>query len=205
MEGGAGIATSTPDLTTTTPLTPTTALPPTPEVAPTAAPPTAGDLSGANPQPVAVGAELSANGWRFTFPGICLGSCATILGPQVGGSTASGSYIVVLVLVANDTGNAAPILADFFVIKDAQGRIHTALPQVSGAYVQPGINADIGMETPVPANGTFTSVPVIFDIQHGATDLVLFARGKTDQGWPVLQNVAIIATADTNTRIEDRG
>ena len=63
------------------------------------------------------------------------------------------------------------------------------MPQVSSAYVQPGINADIGMETPVPANGTFTSVPLLFDIEHGATNLTLFARPKPDQGWPVLDSV----------------
>jgi hypothetical protein len=178
----------TAELPATAELVPTSELPPTPEAAPpTAAPAT--DVSGANPQPVAVGAELSANGWRFTFPGICLGSCATVLGPQVGNFTAKGNYVVVLLLVANDSGNAQPVPADFFVIKDAQGRIYNALPQVSSAYVQPGINADIGMEAPVPANGGYTSVPVLFDIEHGATNLMLFARSKTDQGWPVLDSV----------------
>jgi hypothetical protein len=190
-ESGVGTNATLPptaELAATAEVAPTSALPPTPEAAPTATPPPA-DVSNANPQPVAVGAELAANGWRFTFPGICQGSCATVLGPQVGNFTAKGNHIVVLLLVANDTGNAQPVPADFFVIKDAQGRTYTALPQVSSAYVQPGINADIGMETPVPANGTFTSVPLLFDIEHGATNLVLFARGKPDQGWPVLNSV----------------
>jgi hypothetical protein len=172
--------------TAMTELTPTTELPPTPAPAPTPAP--SSDLSQANPQPVAIGAELSANGWRFTFPGICQGSCATVYGPQAGDFTANGNFVVVLVLVANDTGTPQPVPADFFVIKDAQGRVYPALPQISSAYVQPGINADIGMEAPVPANGIFTSVPLLFDIEHGATNLVLFARGKTDQGWPVLDS-----------------
>jgi hypothetical protein len=191
IESGAGTnATLSPTdvLPPTAELVPTSELPPTPEAAPPTATPAA-DVSNANPQPVAVGAELSANGWRFTFPGICLGSCATVLGPQVGNFTAKGNYVVVLVLVANDTGTAQPVPADFFVIKDAQGRIHNAMPQVSSAYVQPGINADIGMEAPVPANGTFTSVPLLFDIDHGATNLMLFARNKADQGWPVLDSV----------------
>ncbi|MFL5802299.1 MAG: tetratricopeptide repeat protein [Roseiflexaceae bacterium] len=191
VEGGAGTNATLPPTAERPPtaeLAPTSELPPTPEAAPPTAPPAA-DISNANPQPVAVGAELSANGWRFTFPGICLGSCATVLGPQVSNFTAKGTYVVVLVLVANDTGTAQPIPADFFVIKDAQGRIYNALPQVSSAYAQPGINADISMETPVPANGTFTSVPLLFDIEHGATNLMLFARSKPDQGWPVLDSV----------------
>src|SRR5262249_40922722 len=100
-ESGLGTNATLPptaELTPTAEPTPTARLPPTPEAAPTAAPPPT-DLSGANPQPVAVGAELSASGWRFTFPGICLGSCATVLGPQVGNFTAKGNYVVVLLLV----------------------------------------------------------------------------------------------------------
>jgi hypothetical protein len=45
------------------------------------------------------------------------------------------------------------------------------------------------METAVPANGAYTSMPVIFDVEHGATNLVFFAAGNTAQGWPVLESV----------------
>ncbi|HEX5688577.1 MAG TPA: tetratricopeptide repeat protein [Roseiflexaceae bacterium] len=144
------------------------------------------DLAAANPQPVGIGTQLSANGWSYTFPD---STYAAALGSQIGGSTANGTYAIVLVYVANNSGTDQALPADFFVLKDAQGRIYRPLPQVSSAYVQRGVNADISQEDPVPANGVTTSIPLIFDVEHGATNLVLFASGKTDQGWPVIESV----------------
>ena len=131
----------------------------------------------------------TTHGWSFTFPGICSGSCGTVFGPQIGSFNAQGTYVVVLVLVGNNTGKDQPLPANYFVLKDDQGRIYNAQPQASSAYVQRGVNADIGMEDAVPANGLPTSVPLVFDINHGATNLVLFATGKTDQGWKLLDSV----------------
>jgi hypothetical protein len=91
--------------------------------------------------------------------------------------------------VGNNTNKDQPLPANYFVLKDDQGRIYNAQPQVSSAYVQRGVNADIGMEDAVPANGLPTSVPLVFDVNHGATNLVLFATGKTDQGWKLLDSV----------------
>ncbi len=181
-----GITTPTETFTPTTALTPTAALPPTPA---TPSPPSTAALSQAKPQPVDTGTQLEANGWGFTFPGICSGSCATVFGPQIGSFNAQGTYVVVLVLVGNNTNKDQPLPANYFVLKDDQGRIYNAQPQVSSAYVQRGVNADIGMEDAVPANGLPTSVPLVFDVNHGATNLVLFATGKTDQGWKLLDSV----------------
>jgi hypothetical protein len=154
-----------------------------------APPPAGGDLASANPAPVPVGTQLEANGWSFSFPDFCGVSCATVFGPQIGNNTAQGTYVVVLVAVANNTGTDQPLPASFFVLKDAQGRIHEPLPPVSSAYIQRGINADLSMEDAIPANGAPTSVPLIFDVPPGATNLTLFARAKTDQGWQVLNSV----------------
>lgn len=152
-------------------------------------PPAGGDLSGANPAPVPPGTQLEANGWSFSFPDICGVSCATVFGNQIGNNTAQGTYVVVLVAIANNTGTDQPLPVSYFVLKDAQGRIHEPLPPVSSAYVQPGINADLSMENAIPANGVLTTVPLIFDVPSGATNLTLFARAKTDQGWQVLDSV----------------
>jgi hypothetical protein len=189
-EGGAITTniTATEELPTTEPLTNTTPLSSTATLQPPTAPanPSAADLSKAKPQPVDIGTQLEANGWGYTYPN---STYAAILGPQTGNFTAKGNYVVVLVHVANNSGKDQPLPANFFVLKDEQGRVYNALPQVSSAYVQPGVNADIGMEDTVPANGVSTSVPLIFDVQHGATNLVLFASGKTDQGWKVLDSI----------------
>ena len=205
---GGGVITPTLDLTLATPISgvgldETTVLTGTPEVTATLVPtgtvppdgstavppPAGGDLSGANPAPVAAGTPLEANGWSFSFPDICGVSCATVFGNQIGNNTAQGTYVVVLVAVANNTGTDQPLPATFFVLKDAQGRIHEPLPPVSSAYIQRGINADLSMEDAIPANGVLTTVPLIFDVPLGATNLTLFARAKTDQGWQVLDSV----------------
>jgi hypothetical protein len=146
------------------------------------------DLATANPKLIESQVNLEAAGWTYTTP--CFSSvCAVALGPTVGSFTADGNYVVVLVLVANNTGKDQPLPPDFFVLKDAEGRVYRPLPKVSSAYVQRGVNADIGMEDAVPANGLPTSLPLVFDVDRGATNLVVFASGKRDRGWRVFDNV----------------
>ncbi|HEU5089967.1 MAG TPA: hypothetical protein VFT99_21075, partial [Roseiflexaceae bacterium] len=134
----------------------------------------------ANPAPVAPGTVLQADNWSYNFPNA---NYAVYLGNQAGGQTAQGEFVHVLVFVANNTGNAQPIPADFFVLKDSQGRVFAARPDVSSALVQRGVNADLGMQDNVPANGTTTSVYMVFDVAADANGLVLFARSNPNQGW----------------------
>ncbi len=188
--GGSGVITDGGSLTPTGVITgggtisPTDTLPTPEPLVPTPGVP--GDLAGANPAPQPVGTVLSAEGWNYTFPNACLGSCGAVLGNQIGGNTAQGVYVVVLTFIANSTGTAQPIPADFFVLKDAQGRIYQALPQVSQAFTQPGVNADLSLADPVPANNATTSVNLIFDVPRDATNLTLFTRSNTGQGFQVL-------------------
>jgi hypothetical protein len=141
---------------------------------------------GANPAPAAIGATLESNGWSYSYPNA---NYVVLLGQNAGGQTAQGTFVHVLAWIANGTGTNQPMPADFFVLKDAQGRVYNALPQVSSALVQRGVNADIGLEDAVPANGVTTSVYLVFDVQPGATDLTLFARNNPGQGWKLNLNV----------------
>jgi hypothetical protein len=196
--GGSGEITPTQTLPSTEGLTPTEVLTSTPELTPTveAAPggqppaqpgqPSDADLAAANPQPAPIGAELQANGWNYSYPSE---TYAAALGSQVGSFTASGNWVLVLVHVENNSGSDQPLPADFFVLKDAQGRVYRPQPQVSSAYVVRGVNADLSMEDSVPANGLTTSIPLLFDVAPGATNVVLFAGGNTGQGWQVLPSV----------------
>src|SRR4029079_17007417 len=97
----------------------------------------------------------------------------------VGSFTANGNWVLVLVHMKNNSGSDQPLPADFFVLKDAQGRIYRPQPPVSSAYVIRGVNADVSMEDSVPANGVTTSIPLLFDVTPGATNLVLFASANT--------------------------
>jgi hypothetical protein len=173
-------------LTSTGELTPTAETVPPGQPTPPPGQPPSGDLAAASPQPVAVGAPLESNGWTYSYPNE---TYAAALGSQVGPYTASGNWVLVLVHVANNTGTEQPLPADFFVLKDAQGRVYYAQPQVSSAYVIRGVNADISMEDPVPANGLTTSIPLLFDVASGATNLTLFAASNPGQGWVVLPSV----------------
>ncbi len=166
---------------------------PTPGEQPTAAPP--GDQptsvpapvtppEQAQPAPVPIGTVLQADGWNYTYPNQLY---ALPLGPRVGNFTAEkGAFLHVLMFVANNSGTAQPLPRDFFVLKDAQGRVYQARPEVSSAAVRPGVNADVGHETAIPANGLTTSVYLVFDVAPDATDLMLFAQNKPDQGFLVI-------------------
>ncbi|MFQ3632389.1 hypothetical protein [Roseiflexus sp.] len=190
-EGGAvppiGEVTPQPGDTTPEPAPaeePTAAPPaeqPTPEPAPVTPP------EQAQPAPVAIGTILQADGWNFTYPNQ---NYALSLGSQVGNFTAEqGRFLHVLVFVANNSGTDQPLPRDFFVLKDAQGRVYQARPEVSSVAVRPSVNADVGHETPIPSNGLTTSVYLVFDVAPGATDLMLFARNKPDQGFVVIGSV----------------
>jgi hypothetical protein len=157
--------------------------------APTAVPapaPAGPDPAQANPAPVAIGTTLQADGWSYTYP---QANYAVVLGKTAAGQTAQGNYVHVLTWIANNTGTAQAIPADFFVIKDAQGRVHTPQVKLSSALVNRGVNADVGMEDNIPANGVTTSIYLVFDIPSGATDLTLFARNNPSQGFKLNLNV----------------
>ncbi|MBC8160845.1 MAG: hypothetical protein H7Z42_06450 [Roseiflexaceae bacterium] len=162
-----------------------------PVVEPTPAPVAPGggfpDPATANPAQVAIGTPLEANGLSFTFPNA---SYAASLGGTIGSQTAqNGRFVVVLLLIGNNTGTAQVVPADAFVLKDAQGRVYTANPAASEAYVIPGVNADFSMEDPLPSNGIAYSTALVFDVAPDATNLVLFNRAKQDQGFLVLNAV----------------
>ncbi|MEN9937427.1 MAG: hypothetical protein RLZZ387_4006 [Chloroflexota bacterium] len=156
---------------------------------PTAPPPTLVPVAGANPLIIPANAFISANGWNYSYPGtnVCAFGCAVVLGNQAGGFTASGTFVHILAFVQNTTGTAQPLPADFFVLRDAQGRIHEARVDVAGAVWQPGAS-DVSHASAIPANNATTSVYLVFDVPTDATNLVLFSRYFIDQGWQVLES-----------------
>ncbi len=163
--------------------------PPTATVEPTATPtpiPTQVPPEQAMPTLLQAGEVANAGGWSYTLmPNYPYGS----VGNVIGGNTAQGQYAVVLALVSNKTGVDQPVPSEFFVLKDAAGGVHPARPDLAALYVQRGINADIALGDVLPANGTPTSVMLIFDVPSGATSLVLLSRENTTQGWLAVASV----------------
>ena len=144
------------------------------------------DPATANPAIVAANSPQESNGWLYDFN---QPSFATAINGGLGAVQPQGRFAVVLAFVANRTGTSQALPADFFVLKDAQGRVYTPNVAGSNAYVQRGINADLGVQDALPAAGLTRSVALVFDVQPDATNLVFFARSKPDQGWQVLTSV----------------
>lgn len=184
------LAPTTPPVTepTTVPSeepTPEATVEPTPEPAPS--PPPTIDPALANPTLVNPGTELTSDGWAYDFNQPTY--AAPIIGPLNGITPNNGRFVVVLAFVRNTTGQDQPVPLDFFVLKDAQGRVWTPRLDASDAYVIRGINADLSHSDPVPADGFVRSVAILFDVAPDATDLVFFARSNPNQGWLVLRRV----------------
>jgi hypothetical protein len=178
----------------TNPLSPTTGLDPNQATAtaelPAATPeppaPSGDPAVSAIPAIVQPNTPLNSNGWTYNFsqPNYATSIIGTLNGIQP-----QGRFVVVLMLVNNASGQPQTIPADFFVLKDSQGRVYNSLPNVSTAYVIPGVNADLSQEQQIPVDGGNYSVALLFDVAPDATNLVFFARSKPDQGWQVLSSV----------------
>jgi hypothetical protein len=186
---GGGVVTPTAELTSTAEVSPTagTQQPGGQQPGgqqPGGQPPT--PVANPNMQIVSIGTILQANGWSYTYPDP---SYVLVLGKQVGSFTAQGTYVHVLVWVANNTGTTQPLPPNFFALKDANNKVYLAAPQVASAAVQRGVNADVGMEDPIPANGALTSVYLVFDVAPGATNVQLFTTANNSQGWTILDVV----------------
>lgn len=147
------------------------------------------DLANVTTEVVAPGTALESSGWQYIF------AQPTFATPIIGGlgnAQPDGRFVVVLALVNNNTGQPQNVPPNFFVLKDAQGRVYEARPELSTAYINQfgrGIAADLSQEDQVPSDGLQRSVPIVFDVEPDATELKFFARSNPDQGWLVLQDV----------------
>jgi hypothetical protein len=150
-----------------------------------AAPPA--DVSGANPAIIPANTPIQSENWVYDFPQATY--AASIIGNLGQFTPSNGRFVVVLIHAINNTGNPQAVPGNFFVVKDAQGRVWEARPEVSDAYVVPGVNADQTHNTPIPSDGNYRSVAIVFDVAPDATDLVFFARSNPAQGWIILRSV----------------
>jgi hypothetical protein len=167
---------------------PTEPQPTEPEAQPQPEPqPTFPDPALANPAIVSPNTPLESQGWLYDFNQPTY--AAPIIGSLGGVAPTNGRFVVVLVFAVNNTGQDQAIPGDFFVLKDAQGRVWEARPDMSEAYVIPGVNADLAHTQNLPPDGLTRSVALIFDVAPDATNLVFFARSNPNQGWQVLQSV----------------
>lgn len=179
-----------PDTTVVPPATEAPAAPAPPATEPTAAPPApaptsaAGDVATANPAVVAPGTLIQAGPWSFQYNGARNESTSTF----GGAAPTQGQYQIVVVNVANNSGQAAAIPDGFFVLKDAQGRVYEFNRAASVDYLNRfgrGVAADIAADEQVASTNTLVSTALLFDTAVDATNLVLLSRENVGQGFQI--------------------
>ena len=106
---------------------------------------------------------------------------------------ATGRYFVVVVLVSNSSGANKAIPADFFVLKDDQGRNYTVNVERSNKLVDigggRGVVTDVAAGDELPSDSTPRSMALIFDVKADATNLRLYGDGNLTQGWQIAASV----------------
>lgn len=163
---------------------------PAPSDAAASTAPAPGDVASANPAIVGNEQVLTAGAWEFGYSG--LNNVAT--GTYGGALPSRGRYLIVLATARNTSGAPAQIPDGFFVLKDAQGRVYDFNRAASVDYINrfggtgPGGAGDYAADTQIPPNAPLGSVPLLFDVAPDATNLVLFSRENTGQGFLVRQS-----------------
>lgn len=106
---------------------------------------------------------------------------------------AADRYYVVVVLVSNSSGTNKAIAADFFVLKDDQGRNYTVNVERSNKLVDigggRGVVTDVAAGDELPSDSVPRSMALIFDVKADATNLRLYGSGNPTQGWQIAANV----------------
>jgi hypothetical protein len=106
---------------------------------------------------------------------------------------ATDRYFVVVVMVSNNSGGDKAIPADFFVLKDDQGRSYTVNVERSNKLVDigggRGIASDVAAGDTLASDPTLRSMALIFDVKADATNLRLYGSGNPTQGWQIAASV----------------
>ncbi len=146
------------------------------------------------PMPAVIVSEaetLTDSGWTYGVRSPLVAGDRTA---KLGDVPASnGRYFVVVVVVANSSGNEQAIPAEFFVLKDAQGRTYNvnvertnALMNIGGGR---GVVSDIIVGDSVPNGSALLSMALIFDVHADASNLTLYGGQNKSQGWLVAASV----------------
>lgn len=145
----------------------------------------------ATPPPVMLlnrDATLTLDGWEYGLypdPNVVNGPIA------LAGVPPKGTYVIVLVTVANNTGKVQPLPANFFALLDDQGRRYDVNVERSMKVYDnaPGSASDLGISNDVEANGVKTSIVLIYDVNLDATNLRLYGGSNLSQGWVIIDKV----------------
>ena len=130
------------------------------------------------------GTLVQAGGWGYQYTG----AQNVSTGAFGNAPPSQGQYQIIVVNVANGSGQPAAIPDGFFVMKDAQGRVYEFNRAASVDYVNRygrGQAADISADEQVAPTNTLVSVGLLFDVAPDATNLVLLSRENINEGFLV--------------------
>jgi hypothetical protein len=166
---------------------PEATIPPTAQATPTATPaPTATPTPPPRPDVQALGTLLSYDGWNAT---LLRPEHAQILTNSLGEVQARGRFALALLAVSNTTTTTRRLSPDMFALIDEQGQRYQPVAGASSAYLDTygrGLHGDLALEDQIPPTSGMFSVPLLFDVDPNASELILTMGQDANQGWPVL-------------------
>jgi hypothetical protein len=139
-----------------------------------------------SPPALALGEVVKQGQWHAV---LIRPSDAVLLDGSIGTAQPRGRFLLVLLAIGNDGSTPASIPGDLFAVLDRAGTRYTPLPAMSTAYLDAygrGVRGDLSLEDTIPPDGSNRSVPLIFDVPAGATDLSLVVKGQA-KGWAILR------------------
>lgn len=111
----------------------------------------------------------------------------------IGDLRPSGSFVLAVVAVSNNSPSPRVIPPDLFLLVDSAGRTYAPVPGASTAYLtlyERAQRGDLALEDTFEPVIGLRSVPLIFDVPVGVTGLRLTVNGAGPAGWPVGETAA---------------
>jgi hypothetical protein len=157
-----------------------TPIPPSPTPTPTL------PLPRPTPTLFPIGRFIEPHGWHAT---VLRPSHTHVLSGSIGTVQPHNRFVLVLLAVANTAPNPRRLPPGLFTLSDAAGNRYAPDLNASAAYVETygrGKAGDLTLQEVVPPGGGIYTLPLIFDVPHGAEELLVTVAGMEEVGWPCL-------------------
>ncbi len=137
------------------------------------------------PQATEMGNVLQRDGWQAT---LLRPDYAQFIDGAVGDILPRGQFVLTLLAIGNSADTPRQIPIDLFVLVDGQGRSYAPDLAASTAYrvVNPsGQWDDRTSADTIPPGGRRYTMPLLFDVPHDATSLLLTMGQQVNEGWQI--------------------
>ncbi|GAC1562408.1 MAG: hypothetical protein NVS2B7_36490 [Herpetosiphon sp.] len=141
-------------------------------------------MAAANPAVVPPQQRTTANSWSFVW-NYGLGSLKAVGTGTYGGTRPTRGEWVAVTFALNNNGTPMPIPDGYFVLKDNQNRVYDYNRAASVDWFNRfgGRHVAADQSAADPVAGEQVSTILVFDVPANASNLVLFSRDNTGQGY----------------------